>query len=46
MTIEKAIEILDNHNKWRKGNDEISMTEPKILSKAIDTIINFHKKHC
>lgn len=36
--IEKAIDILINHNKWRKGGDN-EMSEPKDLTFAIDTVI-------
>lgn len=36
--IDKAIEILANHNKWRKGADT-PHTEPKDLTFAIDTVI-------
>jgi C-terminal processing protease CtpA/Prc len=38
--IEKAIEILANHNKWRKGSDIHFMAEPKELGDAIDTVVN------
>jgi len=37
--IEKAIDILINHNKWRKGGDN-EMSEPKDLTFAIDTVID------
>ena len=39
----EAIEVLKAHNKWRKGKSE-KMVSPKELSKAIDTIINYHEK--
>lgn len=38
MKIEDAIAILKQHNEWRRGAD-ISMTDPKILGEAIDTVI-------
>ena len=43
MTIKKAIEILETHNKWRKGAD-IEPTQPKLLTEAIDVIIKKLKK--
>ena len=38
MKLKKAIEILETHNKWRRGA-EIEPTNPKQLGKAIDKII-------
>lgn len=40
MLIPDAIEILKNHNKWRRGDDSIKMVNPTILGKAIDTVVN------
>jgi hypothetical protein len=45
MKIQKAIKILKNHNKWRKGSEEVTMAEPKELSKAIDLVIQFAKNY-
>jgi hypothetical protein len=42
MTIIEAIQVLKHHNKWRKGAD-IEMTDPKILSEAIDEIIRHYE---
>lgn len=39
MTIEQAINILETHNKWRRGDDNIEMTDPEILGIAIDLVI-------
>lgn len=44
MTIKKAIEILEIHNKWRRGDDTIPMTNPTDLGIAIDVIVNYFKK--
>ena len=41
MTVKEAIEILRKHNKWRRGDDSVPMTNPKLLGQAIDTIIVF-----
>lgn len=40
MTLQEAIKILDNHNKWRRGNDTIQMTDPTELGIAIELVIN------
>ncbi len=44
MKIEEAIEILENHNKWRRGDDDIPMTNPKLLGLAIDLVVLEFKK--
>jgi hypothetical protein len=41
MEIKKAIKILKNHNKWRRGDDTINMTDPTLLGIALDTVIEF-----
>jgi len=43
MKIERAIEILELHNKWRRDNyGTYEMTTPKEIGMAIDTVvINF-----
>ena len=33
-----AAEILDRHNKWRRG-DECEMDNPKLLGEAIDSVL-------
>ena len=38
MTLLQAIEILSNHQKWRKGADT-SATDPKKLTEALDIAI-------
>ena len=39
MKLHKALKILDNHNKWRRGDDDYPMAHPTELGKAIDTVI-------
>lgn len=41
MKIKKAIKVLKKHNKWRRGDDSIEMTDPKTLGIALDTAIEF-----
>ena len=36
----KALDILANHQKWRRGCDETPATEPKDLGIAIDAAIH------
>ena len=45
MTIQQAVQILDRHNKWRRADEMMEMTEPKTLGIAIDTIVAHHKSH-
>lgn len=39
--IKSAINVLKEHNKWRKGDDSIKPTDPTELGNAIDLIVNF-----
>lgn len=40
MTLPEAIEILKEHNEWRRGaNLDIKMVDPTALGIAIDLII-------
>ena len=43
MTLERAIEILEAHQEWRKGADT-DMIAPSIITEAIDTILKHLKK--
>lgn len=38
MTNERAAEILEQHNRWRRGA-EIPMCDPKELGEAIDIAV-------
>ena len=38
MDAERAIEVLENHNKWRRGG-EIPMQEPKDIGEAVDIAV-------
>lgn len=41
MTIKEAIEILDNHNKWRRDHEnKYIMANPKELGISIDIVLN------
>jgi len=39
MTYKEAKEILENHNKWRRGDDDFSPADPKKLGQAIDLAV-------
>jgi hypothetical protein len=38
MTLPEAMEVLKNHQIWRKGAD-ITPTDPKQLTEALDIVI-------
>lgn len=49
MNLEKAIEILEQHNKYRRDKNVPSIHEPtntKELGVAIDTVVNHHIAVC
>lgn len=39
MTTEKALDILERHNLWRRGADYVKATDPRLLGMAIDKAI-------
>jgi len=47
MEIKEAIEILKQHNKWRRYDGDIDtnpkMISPKKIGVAIETVIDYHK---
>jgi hypothetical protein len=43
MDLKTAIEILDNHQKWRLGDIETPQ-KPSIITQSIDTILQHFKK--
>ena len=42
MTLQEAITILENHNIWRRGSDEVTMGDTTQLGIAIDVVL----AHC
>jgi hypothetical protein len=38
MTTTQAIEILRQHNLWRRGSDDVPPTDPTLLGQAIDAV--------
>jgi len=45
MTLQEAVTILENHNKWRRGDGTLEMAEPKDLGMAIELIVEHFKKN-
>ena len=43
MTLEQAIEILETHNRWRRGDDTVPMLKPKDIGIAIDVVVSYFK---
>ena len=39
MEVKEVIEILESHNKWRRGSDDVEPTNPKLLGMAIDRAV-------
>ena len=47
MTLQEAVTLLENHNKWRRGDETLEMAEPKDLGMAIELIVeHFNTKEC
>lgn len=44
MHLGKATSILQEHNDWRKGAER-EMLQPKILSEAIDAVVDAGRKY-
>lgn len=44
MTKKRALEILEAHNKWRRGSDAIPMQDPKDIGEALEISIKSLKK--
>jgi hypothetical protein len=43
MTTTQAIEILRQHNQWRRGSDDVPPTDPTLLGNAIDVVCIWEK---
>lgn len=42
MTLQQAIEFLEEYNAWRRGADTVQLP-PSLIGVAIETVINYHK---
>jgi hypothetical protein len=45
MKLEKAIEILESHNRWRRGDVDEAMFKPSDIGIAIDVVIGAYYKN-
>lgn len=41
MDLKEAIEILKQHNLWRRGKDDIPMQHPFKIGDAIDFVVEY-----
>ena len=41
MKIKQAIQILKDHNQWRQGDSDQEMIHPKLITQAIETVIEY-----
>jgi len=44
MNLKQAIEILDYHQSWRQGKTDEMIYEPKVITQALDVVLNNAKK--
>jgi hypothetical protein len=44
MSIEEAIKVLESHQAWRLGDDDVQMTDPKKLTEANNVILNYLRR--
>ncbi len=42
MTLQEALNILTTYHAWRIGDDEVHMQKPSEVTKAIETLLNYH----
>lgn len=44
MKLEDVIKILENHQKWRRGDDSVPMTDPKELGESLDVTLELLRR--
>lgn len=44
MKLEGVIKILENHQKWRRGDDSVPMTDPKELGESLDVTLELLRR--
>jgi hypothetical protein len=42
MKLREALNILTTYHAWRIGDDEVHMQKPSEVTKAIETLLNYH----
>jgi len=45
MTEREALELLQRHNRWRRGDDSVEMAAPRALGLAIDEACRVLAEH-
>lgn len=45
MTIERMIDILERHNLWRRGADDVEAPTPTEIGEAIDAVVDYLKSY-
>lgn len=45
MTEREALELLQRHNRWRRGDNSIEMADPRAIGLAIDVACRVLAKH-
>lgn len=45
MTEQEALELLKQHNRWRRGDDSVEMGDPKAIGLAIDVACRALAEH-
>ncbi len=44
MSLDKAIKILEYHQQWRLGNEDIMKYKPKDITEALDVVLKTVKE--
>ena len=42
MTLQEALNILTTFHAWRIGDDDVHMQKPSEVTKAIETVLDYH----
>lgn len=45
MTEREALELLQKHNRWRRGDDSVEMANPSELGRAVDEACRVLAEH-
>ena len=45
MTEREALELLQRHNRWRRGDNSIEMADPRAIGLAIDVACRVLTEH-
>ena len=45
MTEREALELLQRHNRWRRGDDSVEMADPRAIGLAVDVACRVLAEH-